>query len=385
MSGEEVKVKMSKKIKPENVKIFSPRRIVPIYLRTFHSLAGICFDDRKSVLNHFLFFIFLTRIISTTSFEIFYTQNHLHVKFVEFVVNLGIFLFPLVGFTYNYLFSNRMNQQIGLVLNGLRISGDELKPLYPLIRKLSLLWTLYCFILFVLNLLNGFSVFTNDNSWVIGKTFFVGVAVNPKIKRVVSVIVYVYEIIITNYIVLSLSLYLCYVRFLFFVKTLVLDNISRMNHQTGIIYLNRLDDLVDVFESFMSFLPFSWLSSCMVADATYIVTMFSPDSRLNENLYERTFACTYHSLNFFITISGLFTICKWQESVDRSVKLFTRSLQQPVYSQMNLLLIDRINEVVKRPVTVWSICPIDRSIILGYIGSTITFSTLFMQIQQNSV
>lgn len=379
-----IPIKIIKRHKKEVTKCekFIPNKCFLIYFKFIYCLVGISLKSPKILPARIMFLIFITRILFTFSYEMYLTIAT-NVKMLEFFANICFFIVPITEFTYLYISFDKLNKNFNQYGENLSFNPGEYKKFINSFRKVQLSCMALILFQYSINFSIGVAVFQLDNSWIVRKIIPVKTNINPVIEKTLGLSSYAFESFTVNYIPLSISLYLCCFRMMLFFKESALKKVFSSNHQSLGFDLNKLDDLIDSFEAIMSVMPFNWLAYCLSTGIWTILIFLTPNATLGMNYSERQIAIVYQSINILMVLATLFVISKWQENMDETVKSFTRIFEDRIYS-VHFRLIDRINEVLKRKVTVWLICPIDRSLIMTYIGSTITFSTLFMQFQQNS-
>lgn len=360
---------------------FEVKKVIPFSLDLFFNFVGISFRFARNWWTRSMFLVFLLRMSVTVIYEIYFTLNK-QVKVIEFISNICVFIFPLFEFSFVHFKLEKVSGKLNEFTKKLTIEPDEIKCLARSLRKMSTICILFITIQGFLFFSMGVTVINSKHNWLVNRTlpFDQG---NSTTNKVIALVSYVYEVIATNYIAISASIYLCYFKVLLFIKNSVIKTIDPFNPLQSQCLLDQLDELMDQVESIMSILPGDWLVYGLLSGATFILSLMAPDVVIGENWIERTISITVHINDILAVVVVLLCICLWQEQFIQSVKLWHRNTRHRMLRKIHFRLADRIDEVLKRPVSLWFIRPIDRSAIVAYIGSTITFSTLFIQIEKN--
>lgn len=218
---------------------------------------------------------------------------------------------------------------------------------------------------------------SEQNSLFIQRTFFSLIHLGQVAETIIAYLFYFVDVVVFLYIPLSISLYLIFFKILMSLKLFILRGMNNCSVCVALTRLNSLEDLMVAFESHLSIVPLNWLFYGLSACLIYIL--------VNIHTLQLTLpiivSFIFQMLALFELLLTLYIVSKWQEYVDTEVDAFLRLFIGSSTTQVTDKVLQRVEKVMKKRVTVWYIFPIDRSLILGYIGSAITFSTLYMQLE----
>lgn len=213
------------------------------------------------------------------------------------------------------------------------------------------------------------------NSWAVSSSLPFDFTDNRLIKLSLAYLLYSYSPNILCFITRSTSLYLSY----FYLLTCINSEMSNILQKEKITHrqllINLLEGLIDVFESLSSFMPFVWMLYCSGPGLCLLLSIIN--TPLSAASSTRIYM-VMHSCNIVILLLVLFIIGRLQKHMHATVVTCSRT----IHGRNRILshqLQKRLDYVLKRRPSVWFIFLIDRSLILSYIGSAITFSTLLIQ------
>ena len=84
--------------------------------------------------------------------------------------------------------------------------------------------------------------------------------------------------------------------------------------------------------------------------------------------------------NLVLVVVAFYLISKWQEDLDQAVESYAWRVEGAIQSVLHGRMVDTVKRVIKRKVTVWNTVPIERVLILSYLGSSLTFSVFLFQL-----
>ena len=362
--------------------------IRPVYLSMTHSplikfyrILGFSLDSTKRPKQYLIFFLFFFRLLTIVIFEI-VSAVHYKAQVVEFLSNTSIFLYPFVEFSYLFCIHSRLSLKLNRFVLSFNLTHSKAVRVQSLLRKTSIVSLVIIIIQSITQFFIALPEFMKSRGWMVGRNFPVATTLGFQVESIISLTIYTYEAVVVTYIPLSASLYIFYLTIIMCLKQIAVEQIPSCTIDEALKILAQLDDSIDCFEDHLSILPFNWLGFCLGPGLCYLLLFITSNAVLLENTIEISIQVYIQICNIILTLIVLFIISKWQEVIEKSVDKVTRSLERAVTSSLHLRVLERVEKVVKRPVTIWFICHINRSLILAYIGSAITFSTLFIQLQR---
>lgn len=339
------------------------------------------FDSPKTCKLYLMYSVFAVRLVTIIIYEI-WSATVEGARWIEFLSNTFIFVYPFVEFTYLFFIHTRLSLQLHTFYMSFDCTQVQVAQMKGRLQRTSVT----CFVIIIIQVITQFCLplpeFTRSRGWMVKRTFPTPTRFGLLCESLISITVYCYEAIVVTYIPLSASLYMFYLTLIMCLKGIALERVSSCTVDGVLQMCDQLDDVMDCFEEHLSILPFNWLGFCLGPCLCYLLLFVTSEAVLLHNVAEIAIQVYIQTCNILLTLFSLFIISKWQEALDKSVDKMTRSLERSVCSPIQLRLLDRLEKVFKRSVTIWFICPINRSLILAYIGSAITFSTLFIQLQR---
>lgn len=283
---------------------------------------------------------------------------------------IGILLFTRV---------NKFNALMDTFYRINRIQVNESNTLVSCIRKLNIVSVLIISTEYFCHLAMGFVVHADSNNWVVKQFMPIKSGVNPNVRLIIAYGLFAFDALAMCFVPITMSLYQCFYYSLNHLKTEALNMIGTRQLGDLANFVFSLDEMMDTFESFFSFIPFSYLLYCGGPNLCFILT--THDSQVGKD-DERTSALIFIAIsyfNIFLVLSSLFICSLWQDKVDQKVASINRNIALTGEPRLTFQLQQILNVLRRRP-TVWFIFSIDRQLILSCIGSAITFSTLFIQL-----
>lgn len=367
--------------------IYNEPLIYGFHYRFIYYVIGISFEQRPKRWLKVISKIFTLKIITTLLYEIYFTIIKLNNNILV-VGNTLIFTIPLVEFNllHRISFQGQINQL-------LTIFHKELFYNYNFQMHRSMVNTSKLLsLVFVINLILyysiGLSVLKDEQSWVYERLFLTKLNIYFNLKSVIASLMYLYETFITNYIPLSVGFYICLFKCFIYYKKSLLKSIEKTNvTENEFSYkLHQLNNTIVLFDSICSFLPFNWLLYCLAVGSIYALSLLVDGSdSTKSNVYTYYFILSFCFNSFFILIVSLIYIINQQEEFEELFIPVLRKKERQAVTTGHIILVDRMKYLFTKQVPVWSICSINRSLIMTYIGSCVTFSTLFIQIQQQGL
>lgn len=350
-------------------------------LISFYKILGFSFNSSPSYKQYLIFSLFALRLITIIIFEIINATQE-KAKIVEFLSNTFIFLYPFIEFSYIFCIHWRLSLKLNKLILSFDLTRSQVAEMRRVLRATSILSLVVIIIQSITQFCIALPEFNKSRGWVVRRNFPVATCLGLQVESIISLSIYMYEAIVVTYIPLSTSLYIFYLTIIISLKQIVLNKIPSCTIDQVFNTLTQLDDTINFFEDHLSILPFNWLGFCLGPCLCYLLLFITSDAVLLENVIEISIQVYIQVCNILLTLIILFIISKWQELIEKSVDKVIQSLEPSISSSIHLRVIEKLNKVVKRPMTIWFICNINRSLILAYIGSAITFSTLFIQLQR---
>lgn len=344
--------------------------------KLIYAVLGITCNSTRSKLNNIFRFLVILRMITVIAIS---SHNNFgrKIRLIEFLVDSGVDFYPLVEFVYLSIALTRLNREFETFSDRLAIKITHLSSVIECVRQQNARLIIYIAVTFMFCLGDIFSMIHVPRNWLVRHTFPVPTSLGSLTETIIGYLIALFECMIKNYIPLSASLYLCYYKLLLSIKEKVLHNISSSTtHKSIYEQLRELDCFVDTFESVLSILPLNWLSYNVGPGLCYIqsITYYGDEEMIPLQI---TIFVALTCINFIFIIVILYVINKWQEQFDEKVNSFSWAIEENLPSLTNFRLIDRVEKIMKRRATVWHTFPIERSLILSYIGSALTFSVFF--------
>lgn len=341
--------------------------------------VGVSFNRRN--IGHC---IILSYLAFRTGLIIFSVVPYSHSDIFSSISSIGTLAFPFITYLSLSGRLGELNKIIDEFLIQTRINPIVLSPLVQRIRSHNIVALVLMTIDWAAQLIIGFISLRQPDSWVLKSTLPFDFGLPEKIKILLVVILYMYNSIALGFICKTTSLYSCYIHILMSLRESVLSMmLTRTNiHHDHII--DSVDYLMDKFETSLSFLPFLWLFYCSGPGLCFILSHLNINHGSAANDLSTRIYFIVQTCNIIILLLVLYIISSWQEKMDSDVILFRRFLRSSRNDSLSPDVLERLSSVLTRRPTVWFIWPIDRSLILSSVGSAITFSTLFIQMKEQS-
>lgn len=340
------------------------------------SLFGISFGGKRSVKSYlFFFFYFFKRLFESYAYLI----SHIERKqnFFAIASEQCLALFPILELSYIFFNLPRLN---GL-LDEYFVRNNLLKLQCVRFVRSSRMRTLFAslaicimYIVIVTIAFTAVPIEKMSQEELVRRHIPFGIRFGGKFDWIVVMLCFAHEQITFLYIPISSSLYLAYFFILMHLKKTVVTMINPSRVETLLQQLDELEEIQVALDSTLSIMPLDWLAYGIGAGLVYILIV---SSQWGDGVVSIVIPL-YHSVNILLIVVCLFVISKEQEKIESSIDF----LKKATWRRFNPSAAVRVREVINHRVTVCNIFPIDRSLILAYIGSAITFSTLIMQISK---
>lgn len=341
-----------------------------------YKVIGIIGLSRLRWARYVLYFIFNFRIVCGLIAEMSWqVDGDDRKKYQTILSNLILYLLPMIEFFYLFFKLSYLRANFDNFLHDMNVNELNCDDYLKSASKVSLI----CLIVTGFRLILSFSLAfgqSGETDWIVDRTFFGLIKLNRIMAALIAYPCFLIECLDLMYISLSTSLYLVYAKILFTMKLLILQRLSKSSLSAAFAQLHSLEDLIDTFESTFSILPLNWLLYGLPGCVIYLLSTVTLDDMKPFVVVN----ISAQSCDFLLALASLFIISIWQEDIDRRAASFIRIFDVRSSNHNLDRLLARTDKLMSRRVTIWHIFPVDRSLILAYIGSTITFSTLLMQI-----
>ena len=338
--------------------------------------------------------IAITFIIIKLSFNIMY-EIHFEITSIHkyqvlmFISMLALQAFPLIDIflLHRMSYGGQINKLICTFQNEI-LSSSNFHMIQTVIRTSKLIVLIIAIQWFNTFLYAYFGIEESSN-WIYERTVPIP-GLNNIIRTILLVIVFAYESLFTSYIGISVGFYICLFQcFMIYKKCMLnrLENTSLKSREFS-LHLNEINDAILSYESIVTILPFNWMVYSMIDGSFFLLSVILEGLDANGIVAKGAglpLTIVYCAFLIVVVISTLFYISYVQEIFVDSVIITMRKIEIEAATAEHLLLLDRMKELLTKPVSVWTICPINRSLILTYIGSCISFSTVFMQVQSQGL
>lgn len=364
---------------------FNQPIIFTFYFRLIYHLIGVNFAGRSKWSRVAISFVVMKLGINLI-FEIKSSFVN-HYSFMIFVAVMSLSGIPLIEFylLHRICYREKMCKLIFIFQDEIFNSPSNLMIIKSIVRMSILLsfvivfqWmNVYSFVFFAVE-------DESKSAWFFDRTLPLTSHFNYHLRCVLLCIVYLFESLITSYISLSVALYICLFRSFMSYKQCVLERMRQIELTNNIfgVNLNEISEVIDLYESIVAVSPFNWLVYCMASGSCFLLNLLvQPYEAILGGSFGLYLTVAFCLSSFIIVFVALCYITCLEEHFVHLVELSVREMQVQVATAGHLLLLERMKLVLTKPVTVGSICCIKRSLIVTYIGSCITFSTLFMQFQ----
>lgn len=297
---------------------------------------------------------------------------------VVIINDLAYEFFPLIEFISLASRLPRFNHRFEIYARQLNMRVTD--ELINCVRRLNWLCVFFIVIQFSLTAGMTLTLFGEPRNWMVKRTFPVETPLGPLVENIIGHLSIVYETFVKNYIPLSVSLYLCYYRILIGIKRKVLSHIT---HSTSCECIHErmkeLNDFINLYEATFSILPLAWLTYSIGPGLSYALYFLLKSGNWAFSL--RKIAFFFRVLwNFTAVLLALYFIGLWQGNIDKDADSLVWDVEMSIRSTFQSRTLDRVTCVMRRKVTVWETCPIDKMLILSFIGSALTFSVFFLQL-----
>lgn len=343
------------------------------------SAIGINIVSPRTWLTYSLHIFFIFRIICALVAEILGTflEKPGLITYQSFTSTLTVFLCPILEFVYLFFNINKLSYVFDLFFERHHIDDVHFEGYIRSTRRLnSLMCGIICFSWSIL-MASCLTDSITPNNWVVFRVFFRLLDLGPLANNIIAYLLLCFELLGFILIPMSTSIYLTYFNILHSTRLYVLQTLKKCSPNDALYCLNSLEDLIYVFESILSLLPLHWLFYGLFSCLIFVL---SNPYMLDDHLTSIVYFCFQLAVILFI-LTSLLIISRKQEEVDVKVASFLKNFIGTAKTRSTKEILARIEKVLTKRVTVWHIFPIDRSLILSYIGSAITFSTLFIQIR----
>lgn len=342
------------------------------------NLLGIRFTSRKRVtfcLLHVFFLLKMLRIDIVDTLERIEERK----GFLATAFNASFDLLPALEFSYLFFKLSQLNEYIDKFFERNNEMNCHCASFIHSSRRRTLLSSLFICAMYIICVSISFTAVPIDKMSqepMIRRHLPFGIRFGESFDWIAVLISSVHHQITLVYIPLSSSLYLTYFFMLIHLKKTIVKMIDPSRVDTLLQQLDELEELQITLESTLSIVPLIWLAYG-IGPGLVSMLIIAQTNELGSTTATALFTA-HHSVNIVLIVTSLFIISKEQEEVVKSI----RFLNKFHWRRFNCTVVTRIREVIKERVTVWNIFSIDRSLILGYIGSAITFSTLILQINR---
>ena len=353
----------------------------PLFKFMFSSV-GVSFEKRK--VHHCIIIGYLVLKSIAVFIGCFLAQDSTFDIF-SFISAAGSYLAPSMTYILVSYRLRRINDNIDVFLNQSRITLTRSSPVVRKMRNMNIISLILTALEWTAHLTLGYISLLPAKSWVVQSSLMFDFNVNRQIKLTLAYIIHVYTSLTLCYIAKTTFLYLSYLFLLMEIKSHLLDVIQTQRIADYDSLLNSLDALTDVFESSFSFMPFLWLLYCSGPGLCFILAHLKEKNPSHPHRLSTRIYLAVHVCNILILLLILFIISRWQEDMNSRVVACNRRIRSGICPPLCHRLQKRLAQVMARNTTVWFILPIDRCLILSYIGSAISFSTLFIQLKEQII
>ena len=360
-----------------------PNSIFTSWFLVYLKIIGLSLSKRKTIINILLFCLFLIRWTSLLVFEVIYPISA-GFKILEIFANLTIFIYPVYGFIHLFINLNKFAQQFGQSCRQISLWNSAVKTCSYVknMHRSNTISLLMIFCQAILYYCTGMAVMYDTEPWVIRRTIPTRTSLAMTTERTIAMIVFIYEALIVNYVQISVAVYLSFHQCVMIFKRMVLERLPMCDRRCSLLLLNQLEEMMNIFESYLSLLPFNWLAYCISPSLCTLLSLAAKDHVSGNNRFEALTMTIHYSVSLATTLASLQVISRREERLKDEVNIFIRSMKENATRVRDLMMIERTTQVLLHPPTFWHICVIDRLTILTYIGSAITFSTLFFQLSK---
>lgn len=343
----------------------------------FYKIIGISSSGRKGWKMTLLYLFFNFRVACGLFNEARDTLAHSGSSKYQMVVSIVmIYLIPGIEFFHLFFKLRELRSHFDGFLETFYIERTQCDVHYRSVRRVTLICLIGNLFRLILNLMIPIPDIKSGKDWLVDNTFFGLLTLGKVGDLLIAYPIFLIECFALIYVPLSTSLYLGYAKLLFSMKLIVLKRLNRCSMSEIYSRMHTVEDLQDSFESILSICSLNWLIYGLPGCLVYLIWTFN-----NGGISSSILLSIIETYDFILTIVTLFFISKWQEEVDASVDCYLRTYEGKVSNYSIDRTSSKIQTTMKKRVTVWHIFPIDRSLILGYMGSAITFTTLLMQIK----
>lgn len=348
------------------------------YLSMFekiYHIIGISFYSKRGVKMNLLYLFFIYRVISAMIANVHFALGlNSSSMYKTLISNQIMFTIPALEYLYLILNLCKLTSSIDCFMSNLNINISDSRAYIANVRRMSLFCAIAIIVRLTIQMIPAVRAFNETNNFMVQRAFLQSL---PHIvASTLGFIMYSIEDFSMSFIFLSTSIYLIFFKILISIKLILLKKMNQCNISSVLWQLDRLEDLSTMFDSILSPLPFDWMNFCLSGSLVIVLSVY----KVLPSSVDLTVYYVAQAVDICITLISLFLICKWQEHLDFEVDRVLRPWQSASTNYQTDKILKRIKAVMKTRVTVWHIFNIDRSLILAYIGSAVTFSTLFMQI-----
>ena len=255
------------------------------------------------------------------------------------------------------------------------------------IRKWSMLAALIFFIESVINMVGLSSITTLDQYNATSSSRYYMPAETPFIITAL-VIGSIQHNIAVNYENLSVSIYLL----MFIIRSISLKNYGAVllikleeksfHLHNEIKRLHHVKSLINEFESLFSYIPSIWLSVHMLTLPGLLSFLASAEG----GHVDKKFRTILLGKEWFsiARMFGLFLLCDWKQQQIKSLfESIVDKIEEDHFSPQSMVYVKKLKALSEMEPTASSVFTINKSLILSFMGTVLTFTVLFIQMQQD--
>ena len=359
--------------------LFTSRNVILPPLKLMFNVMGILLPAERTNISRILYAVWLVRMITCVVPDI--------LEIAAASASVTVFSTLVVHYIcpaaqYFYLIENltKFNRKLDEHLCTFNLRIRRSISLHSM-RKLNVMCFAVVIVQYFVWMLVALVVVGQPRNWVISHTVPAFLQLNHVTASVIAYLVHAYDTVGSNFIPMITSLYLCYFRVIINLKSSVLASLMTLSKYEARGQVNRLDELIDTFETYLSHIPLTVLFFATGNSLIFILSI--SEDPAGQDLLDMSASIIANVLNIFVALLSLFVVSRWQEAVDCQVTSLNRFISERCIRPLDRSTLNMVNTVIMRKVTVCLTFPIDRSLIFAYMGVAITFSTLFKQMTSN--
>ena len=295
----------------------------------------------------------------------------------SFVTSEAVFFCPAVMYAFIFTRVGRFNELLDKFFLVNRIAVNNSSALTRSIRKMNIASVVVIMTEYLAHITMGYLTTGDSNNWIVNQFVPIDLGLNPYVKLTLALSLFFFDAISMSFVPIMMSLYMSYNYSLDQFKISALNMINARQFHQLTNFVSSLDEIMDTFESYFSFIPFSCLLYCGGPNLCFILSTHEHGDDGLKSAAQVFLAIS--CFNILLLLSLLFISSFWQENIDKKIASINRKIAFTGEPQPTHQLQESLNALKRRP-TIWFIFPIDRPLILSCIGSAITFSTLFIQL-----